>query len=120
MSANCTVPLWAEAIAVVVVVVAVAVVVAVVAAVVVVVTVEVGGQVPSPFAQRTKRRSEASQGNARQGKSSQARLALPSFSYDSYSSYSPYLPPSFLPLLLFTSAQLLFHSLRHYKTAMNG
>lgn len=112
MSANCTVPLWAEAIAVVVVVVAVAVVVAVV----VVVTVEVDGQVPSPFAQRTKRRSEASQGEARQGKSSQARLALPSFSYDSYSSYLP----SFLPLLLFTSAQLLFHSLRHYKTEMNG
>lgn len=72
MSANCTVPLWAEAIAVVVVVVAVAVVVAVV---VVVITVKVGGQVPSPFAQRTKRRSEASQGNARQVKSGEARIA---------------------------------------------
>lgn len=99
MSANCTVPLWAEAIAVVVVV-AVAVVVAVV-----VVTVEVGGQVPSPFAQRTKRRSEASQGEARQGKSSQARLALPSFSYDSYSSYLPSLTaPSHCCSLLLPSS----------------
>lgn len=69
MSANCTVPLWAEAIAVVVVV-AVAVV-----AVVVVITVEVDGQVPSPIAQRTKRRSEASQGEARQVKSGEARIA---------------------------------------------